>query len=562
MRATALFLAAFCIAFFAYKDSKRKLPLTDAAGVVWTTYSLLYHGTTDLRQIPGLSFDATSHWALKERNGRLLSAFPPWIGAHVAPVMLVTEVTIDPENSIAGFQSLNRRAAALWMALAAAVMALLLAREFAWPVALLAWGGYALGSVNAFVLGQTIYSNGIVQFWTALALLAVFRKDFGAWAATGALMAQAFAAVNRPPQLALLVVLAGWVVWRLRARAIGPLVACGGLVGALAAIGYWDFGAPFYVYSLTSDYIEKTAVSFWQGLYANTIGPSRGAFLFSPWQLFALIGPLAARRWPERLLLLGMVGCIVAMILAAANHPNWFGGGSFGPRLTAGFLPLAAILMAAAMQRLGGWESPEDALIESASPRAALSKWSRRVVVGSAVGIFVAFSVCIAHAHANDRKPLWYSTPTILDNAPSRVNDWRDPLIFYPFSDPATYEARYPIRLLTPADNATVHGEEMTFTWTALPNTDTYTIEIEPISPKHIYESYDRGPFREPRWTFPPIPQDAWEEYREWESVAWRVIARNERWEVIATSHWRVFHFGEWRGGGQLHQENQAEISQ
>jgi hypothetical protein len=81
------------------------------------------------------------------------------------------------------------------------------------------------------------------------------------------------------------------------------------------------------------------------------VSPSRGLFIYSPILLFALISMVMVWRHPKLVMLKYLSPAPLLTILPTAKWINWWGGGSYGPRLLADITPFLCLYLSPPFER-------------------------------------------------------------------------------------------------------------------------------------------------------------------------------------------------------------------
>jgi hypothetical protein len=147
-------------------------------------------------------------------------------------------------------------------------------------------------------------------------------------------------------------------------------------------------------------------------LCGTLFSPSRGLFIFSPFLLFLFVRllPFYRRKYALTPLEILLVLLSVAWWIGTARWPEWWGGGSYGPRLLCELLPCVVILLvpvAANLSLGGGWTS-----------KACTALFA----IAGAVSIGIHFRGATAQA-VHD----WNGGPPSISEAPQRAWSWKDP---------------------------------------------------------------------------------------------------------------------------------------
>lgn len=218
----------------------------------------------------------------------------------------------------------------------------------------------------------------------------------------------AFSYVVRPSNIAALILLAAFVLWRFR-RQFLPFLGWAALVLIpFFAWNYSIFGA------LVSDYYTPGAHtgegSFFVALAGHLISPSRGLFIFSPILLLVFAGIYIKLKEKQMgavdVLLLAAIAVHVAMMSFAAR---WHAGHCFGPRYMADPIPFLVWFLIPVVQK---FQRPMTAA---------------RVVLAV---VFILLSAASFYAHYQGATNLkcirWNIEPTDITTHPERLWDWND----------------------------------------------------------------------------------------------------------------------------------------
>lgn len=258
-----------------------------------------------------------------------------------------------------------------------------------WSIALL---GYVVFRVAALQLRE----RSIRPEWLATLLAAVF--------------------VARPTGAAHVLVVTGYVALCQR-RLLPRLLAVGAAwMGAFLAYSRLIYGQPLPSYYR---FWALGTSAGWQPLLANLFSPSRGLFVCVP--LVPLVvylvvryrGAVARPAW--RLAVTALAG-IGGQVLILALWYMWWGGHSYGARLTTGTVPWVALLAAVALR----------AVLDARQRREVALVTSR--LEAAAAAVLVCASVFIqARGALAESTQRWNLRPADVDADPGRVWDWRYP---------------------------------------------------------------------------------------------------------------------------------------
>lgn len=359
---------------------------------------------------------------------------PYWvqrIGAHyrssypIAPAILAVPVYAAPVllgggNSWVVLNALSKLAASLMAALSVAFV-YLTARELGRQLgvgeggALAAAVVYAVATPTWAVSSQGLWGHAPAQLGLAVALWGLLRAETAARGATVAGLGAGVMVASRPSTTVVAGALALFALGRLGRRGVAFVLALGVIGAAVAGHNLATFGTLQGGYTeLHRAHAEHHGVasawsaSFLEGLMGVLVSPSRGLFVYAPVLLFPVAGLIlwVARRRGGLLAAAAAVTAVGVGTIAAFSV--WWGGHSFGPRLTADALPALALGMVPVWPALWG----------SRLGRAAFVATFALSVAVEAVGAFHFPSA---------RAVEWNTSPRNVDQAHERLWDWRDP---------------------------------------------------------------------------------------------------------------------------------------
>jgi hypothetical protein len=193
-----------------------------------------------------------------------------------------------------------------------------------------------------------------------------------------------------------------WILWKRHRHFIPILVSTSILVILLAGYNMACFG------TFTGAYGLFFSSPFLPGLQGSLFSPARGLFIYFPLTILAIIGFVSAFRKPDiphRTIYLVFFVFICASIASVSKWANWWGGFSYGPRLLAEIQPFLLLASVPTCQ----------VIFERRQPKLGrlafflLFGWSSTTQV---LGAYVPSD--------------WNWVPKSVDEAPSRVWDWRD----------------------------------------------------------------------------------------------------------------------------------------
>jgi hypothetical protein len=409
-RAAALFLACCLV----YSVNGREISSGDTVPTRLVAVSLVEDLRLDLdrflqQPLPGVPLN----WYSVQRVGdHHLSAYPIMAALLAAPVYALPIAWFGVSGPLVN--ALAKLAATLIAAGSVVLVFLAACRLADSRTALQASLVYALATPTWSVSSQGLWQHGPAQLFQALAVyLALSARARGrglgyVGGAVGLMLAA------RPPTVLAGVALLAYVAYldrRAGARAAGLCLAA---LAPTIAYNLWHFGSldGGYSHINATHQLRHAVEGTWstplvEGLAGLLLSPSRGLFVYSPVLLVALLGLARAVREPlgapAPWLALGWVASLVMM----GKYSVWWGGHSFGPRLLADFLPLAALLMVPALRDV------------------EQSRAARGLFLGL-FGVSVGIQIVGAFCYPSPRPVDWNTTPQDVDLVHGRLWDWTD----------------------------------------------------------------------------------------------------------------------------------------
>jgi hypothetical protein len=270
-------------------------------------------------------------------------------------------------------------------------------------------------------------------------------------------MALAFSYVVRPTNSIPLAITSLWVAWNQPRRAGLYLTGV-----ALVLMPFFWINREIYGAWLSPYYhpaYHRGNPFFVEALVGGLFSPGRGLFVYSPVLAFAAAGiVLKIRQHRFTSLDASLIACVFLYWIATAwVNPIWWGGDSYGPRLTGDVVPYLIY-----------WTIPVVAWLRS-------SAGSFRPVV---VATFAAAAIVSALMHAqgvfNRNALTWNWEPATLDKDVSRLWDWRHPPFLAGFVTPPAAERLPDLRTIPceapapPPTNFLIrshHGSTVSLVW-------------------------------------------------------------------------------------------------
>lgn len=342
------FLVACTLTYYGQLHRKQG---ADTYGTVYTAVALVEQQTIWLDDyVPYIQERVGEYtYMLQTRpSGRVVTSTPTASSVLALPAVALFSAAGVESGDFAAWLEAGMLTAALAAAGSVALLfAALLRLTTRAPAAVIA-ATYAWGTLTWGISGQALWQHpGAVLALSALLYALVSRRHVVAGAASGAMVAFR---LTTAVVAAILLPLVGRSLGAWGRFALGLLP----YVLALAAYNAFAFGSPLEQ-GYGSEHV-RGALSIDPGRVAGgvaglLVSPGHGLFIYSPVLLFSLYGALRGRRTP--LYALSAVA-VAAYVLVAANSPQWHGGESFGPRRIVDVLPLLAVLLVPALERIRG----------------------------------------------------------------------------------------------------------------------------------------------------------------------------------------------------------------
>lgn len=356
-------------------------------------------------------------YQLEIARGHLYYYFPPGSSVLSAPFVVafnaagVSAARSDGSYDRSGAETIER-----WIA---AVLMAALATTFFFTARLLLPTPLSLGIALVGAFGTQVYSTASRALWSdtwgalliGVVAFLLLRHETGRGRLEPVLLATllAWSFFVRPTFAAHIVAITIYVLVFQRSIFVRYAVA-----GAIWLIGFVAYSWTHFHQFLPS-YYRATRLefeSFWVGLAGNLVSPSRGVFVYVPTLFFVGYLLLRHRRQLQCPRLVALALAIVAgHVVTVAGYFYWWGGHSFGARMTTGLVPwfvVLAVIGLAAMSR---------------SPSAG----RRRVGVAFAAVLVCAAIFINTMGATSEASWRWNSQPTDVDRNTARLWDWSEP---------------------------------------------------------------------------------------------------------------------------------------
>ncbi len=391
---------------------------------------LISERTYHLDAVPGVTADPVADLGLellRNVNGHTYHYFPPGTPLLTVPLFGVGRLfgaSVFDERGVYDLGReirLHRRIAPLLMAALVGVIFFTsrLALDPRWS--LVAAGSAAFGSQIWSTASRGLWSHSWGILLVGVAIFLLLRAESGARSSRPALVASllSWACFCRP----LFAIPAAFVGMYLAIARRSELPVYAGV-----SVGWWlgfvAFSLHFFGSWIPAYYQQAGKLGssrFVEALAGNLVSPSRGLLVYTP--LVWVCAFLVARFWRQiesRRLALLSLAILTAHLLAISSFGHWWGGWSYGSRLTTDLVPWFALL---GILGLRGWRRH----LESEA-NAARSPALRAL----AVAILAASVLINANGALWSRALLWNAEPEI-DTHPERLWDWRQPQFLFPF---------------------------------------------------------------------------------------------------------------------------------
>lgn len=282
------------------------------------------------------------------------------VPVYALPVLLGMDITW--ENLIL----LSHISAALIVALAGAVLYLLLKKhllpnsEDNKKITFILIT-YLFGTVNLAMISQSLWQHGAVQLLTLLGLLALLNgiKGRSAFQLGLAGLCLSLAVLSRPTAALFAILLSLLILLAHKDSLMQSLKASMYLgLGVVPASLFFLWYNQVYFNGLENQGYAGQLFSSWfspfpEGFLGIWLSPSKGILIYSPILIFSLIGFYKAykhRELEHRSLYLISGLIVLCHTLLMSKWKHWYGGFSFGYRLTSDALPFFMVLLVPFLQ--------------------------------------------------------------------------------------------------------------------------------------------------------------------------------------------------------------------
>ena len=433
-------LAILCVflACFGLYLAAPVMQVGDSQYSLATSMSLLERGS--LRIDPYLQRKAPKDWGYYVSNGEdyqvevvgesMYHFFPLLPAILATPLVWVAKntgtnlVDVNGRWDLVAEEGVQKWIAAFLVALSVAFAFLTFSVVASQAISVVVAFGIALGSQYYSSLSRAMWSDTWGCLLASVLIWHLVRR--GARSAlpnsfvVGCLMVGLFAC---KPQLAIIIIPV-YVCLAVQHASQGISLFIIGLVGFsfFALMSLWVYGSSMPAYYLAG---RLSSHGFWPRFAGAFVSPSRGTLIFMPSVVVAVYLSIRYWRWlPVRhmVVLGGVVMMGVHVLIGLFSH--WWGGYSYGPRLSSAVVPWLGVVLACCM---AGQSSAFRAGF--ASPRVLMAE---RCVAALAI----ALSIMLNLPGAWSRSAIdWNGKPASVDLHPERLWDWENPQFMTPLRD-------------------------------------------------------------------------------------------------------------------------------
>lgn len=352
--------AIFLIILLVYSLTTVPSTSGDTKPAALLPYTILKYHTVYFDNVyPGYIQNDTFTKGFINVSGHWVSAYPV-----VLPVLLTPLYYL---YFLLGHTSLNIPLIAKWFAgllcaVAGTLFYCLSKRLFPKRIAIITTIVFAFGTLTWCISSQQLWMHGLSELLIVSGLLVVIRNEgepgWKNFVLLGVILG--LFVMNRPSDIPLLIPFCLYVL--INRQYISHFI----LSAVLAAFPFifynlYIFGNPFGFYNrffmaafpvITESDTSWTLQSI-SGFAGQWVSPNRGLLVFCPVLLFAFYGALVVYRDRNRFLL-WFIPAIVLLTAVYSLFRWWDGGGSAGPRYLTAALPVLAVYVGYALQKMKG----------------------------------------------------------------------------------------------------------------------------------------------------------------------------------------------------------------
>jgi hypothetical protein len=363
-------------------------------------------------------------YCVEQRNGRLYYYFPP--GSPVLSLPFVKLMNVFGISAVDADGSYNKKNEILIEGILAAILMggltglFFISARFVLP---LSW---SLLVALATAFGTQIWSTTSRALWSdtwgMLLLGAALLLLFGHAANRLRLHPVALATLLswsyfcRPTYSVAVVGISLYIVFYYR-RGFTAYA----LTGAAWLAGFAAYSWVHFSKLLPSYYLSRLQFTvFWVSLTGNLVSPGRGLLVYSPVLLFVLYLLVRFRKPISFRPLVALAAFVItAHLFVVGAFVHWWGGASYGPRLTASLVPWFFLLAVIGLRALLDWRTQNRDQI-------SFTNWTLPVLLGA---VLLGFSL-FAHGRGAISRETFDWNNWVQNGAPyqaARIWEWRYP---------------------------------------------------------------------------------------------------------------------------------------
>jgi len=361
----------FFVPFLIYMANGREIGGGDATPTAFVAIEIAKKGSVFLDDLHDyIPYNKTPSY-ISEQRGHIVSNYPLFPGIMAAPVFapFVWLGMIEKGDGDLVWNYLSKLSAAVFTALAGLFMTLTLRRLISMGGALALGAAYTLGTALWPIASQSLWQHGPSVLWWSVCFYALIRVESAAekrernrflllsgLAAGAAVLCRTINGAG-----AAVLCLAALHRYRLPAwRFVLPAAVLTTILLSYncAIFGSWK-GGDVVLHSLNWELNrvrgEPFSTPLLFGLAGQTISPSRGMFVFSPFLLFSLWGMAAIWRQPDpqwRIFALTIPAPLIMLIVFSKFIIWWGGNAHYGPRYQIEMYPFLILYIAAVWPRI------------------------------------------------------------------------------------------------------------------------------------------------------------------------------------------------------------------
>lgn len=426
----AVALAVFCFAVFLASPNH---PITDSHFTLLLSENLLRHHSFILDRYFVRPLDPARYPRLRpegyptqirKENGHLYYFFPA--GSSVLSIPLVAVMNRFGLSAVNPDRTYNMENERRMQAIVAALLMAALAAVLFITARLYLSLGLSMAAALVACLGTQIWSTASRALWSVtwqlflfgliLLLLAAHEVRGRKLPAVTLATLLACAYFVRPTSVVFIAAVSLYVLAYERGLLARYAAAAVLWLSGFVGYSYLHYARPLPAYYQAG---RLSLEGFWTHVTGNLIAPSRGLLVFSPVVVLVAYWLVRERRrLPSRRLVWPALLAVGAHLAAISCFPDWTGGHSYGPRLTADLVPWLFLLGVLGLRAL------LDHAAES-GPESSTGRRRGQLVAAAVLGLWGVFVHGRGAMAAETWR--WNTAPQLDPNFSRRVWDWRYP---------------------------------------------------------------------------------------------------------------------------------------